>query len=82
MDWCSHLFRTLNSCKLSSKIHFCWLLITFSLSLSLLLLLIIIIIIIIYIICFFEEKVLLLPAQVFVIFYVLFEKQTGVHYQV
>ena len=81
MDWCSHLFRTLNSCKLSSKIHFCWLLITFSLSLSLLLLLIIIIIII-YIICFFEEKVLLLPAQVFFIFYVLFEKQTGVHYQV
>ena len=79
MDWCSHLFRTLNSCKLSSKIRFCWLLITFSLSLSLLLLLLLLLFIL-YV--SLKKKVLLLPAQVFVIFYVLFEKQTGVHYQV
>ena len=49
MDWCSHLFRTLNSCKLSSKIHFCWLLITFSLSLSLLLLLLLLLLFILYV---------------------------------
>ena len=80
MDWCSLLFRTLSSCKLSSKVHF--LLQVINYIFIIIVIITIIIIIIIIIISFFEEKVLLLPTQLFVTFYVLFKKQTGVYYQV